>query len=60
MFIYWSLSRIWLCYKVKEDGAGGRRKGCHLKGHGQAWEVGLREPHEIQGYQVQGVVFGLG
>lgn len=26
-FIYWSLSRIWLRYKVKQDGAGDIREG---------------------------------
>jgi len=30
------------------------------KGTWAAWEVGLREPDEIQGYEVQGVVLVSG
>ena len=31
-----------------------RRIGCHPEGPGEAWEVGLCEPHELQQGQVQG------
>jgi len=34
--------------------------GCYSEGPGQAGEVGLREPHEIQQGQAQGPASGLG
>ena len=37
-----------------------RRTGCHPEGLGQAGEVGLCEPHEVQQGQVQGPTAGLG
>ena len=35
-------------------------KGYHPEGPGQAWEVGLCEPHEVQQGQVQGPAHGSG
>ena len=37
-----------------------RRMGCHPKRPGQAGEVDLHEPHEVQQGQVQGPAPGLG
>ena len=37
-----------------------RRKGCHPEGPGQAWEVGMRKPHEVEKGWVQGPAPGLG
>jgi len=34
--------------------------GCHPEGPGQAQEVGLCEPHEVQQGEVQGPALGLG
>jgi len=46
-------TKVW----CSQHGGG---KGCHTEGPGQALEVDLCEPHEVQQGHVQGPAHGLG
>ena len=52
--------QVWGWYQVEWCSWHARGKGCYPEGPGQAWEVDLCQPHEVQQGQVQVLYLGWG